>query len=149
MLVRDLEEILRDGINRGGLVGPACQKPYRHRHHIRLTLSGMSDTPMGYLHVRRVNLDLTQVAPAQARRQYEPQFPASCLGITRGDAALVHQTKLIFRHRAFQSEQQAIVDELGIVGTIRIDDQCIGEYAKIDQIMSVSAIARQTRSLNA
>jgi len=102
----------------------------------------------GHMFVR-IDLDLTHLAPTQARRQHEPQFPTSCLGITRGDAALAHQTKLILRHRAFQSKQQAIVDQPGIISAIRIDDQCTGECAKVDQMMPVSAIARQTRCLDA
>lgn len=90
----------------------------------------------------RINLDLARFAPAQARRQHEPQFPASCLGITCGDAALTHQAKLILRHRAFQSKQQTIVDEPRIIGAIRIDDQRTRKRAKVNQMMPVPAVAR-------
>ncbi len=69
----------------------------------------------------RINLDFARLTPAETRRQHEAELPASRLRITRGDTALTHQAKLLFRHRALQPKQQTIIDESRIVGAIRVD----------------------------
>ena len=97
----------------------------------------------------RIDLDLAGFAPAKAWRQHEAIFSAARLGVAGGDAALSQQAQLVFRHRALQPEQQAIVDESRIIGAVGIDHQRAGKRAQIDQVMPVAPVARQTRSFDA
>jgi hypothetical protein len=63
----------------------------------------------------RIDLDFADFAPAKPWRQHEAIFPAPRLRVAGGDAALAQQAQLVFRHRALQPEQQAIVDESRII----------------------------------
>jgi hypothetical protein len=96
-----------------------------------------------------INFDLASFAPAEARRQHEPEFAALRLGVTRGDASLSHQAQFVFRHRSLQPEQQAVVDDSRIIGAIRIDNQCAGKRAQVDEMMPIPPVARQARCLDA
>jgi hypothetical protein len=97
----------------------------------------------------RIGLDLAGFVPAKPRRQHEAIFPAARLGVAGGNTALSQQTQLVFRHRALQPEQQAIVDESRIIGSVRVDHQRAGERAQVNQVMPVAPVARQTRGLDA
>src|SRR5271165_3813394 len=97
----------------------------------------------------QIDLDLACLAPAEPRRQHELIFSAPGLGVACSNAALSHQAQLIFRHRPLEPEKQTIVDKTRIVGAVRINDQCSGKRAKVDQVMPVSPVAGEARSLNA
>jgi hypothetical protein len=48
-------------------------------------------------------------------------------------SSLSHQTQLVFRRRALQPEQQPVVNDARIIGAIRIDNQCAGKRAQINE----------------
>jgi hypothetical protein len=55
--------------------------------------------------------------------------------------------QLRFAHRAFESEKQAVVEVVGIIETILVQDQCIRKCAKFQQMMPILAVSRKTRHL--
>lgn len=54
-----------------------------------------------------------------------------------------------FAHRAFQAEQQSVIEVRRIVNAILIEDQGIGECADFQQPVPVHRVARQTGHLKA
>ena len=49
-----------------------------------------------------------------------------------------------FAHRAFEAQQQTIVESGRIVQTVLIEDQRIGECAQLEQTVPVGVVTRQT-----
>src|SRR6478672_3999609 len=76
-----------------------------------------------------IDFDLAEFIPTKSGWKHEAVLAALGLGVSSGDSTLAEQAQLILRHRPFQSEQQAVVDEPRIIGTVGIDDQRAGESA--------------------
>jgi len=90
-----------------------------------------------------IDVYLASFSPAETRRQHEPELAALCLRVSGGDAPLSHQAQFVFRHRSFQPEQQAVVDDSRIIGAIRIDNQRSSKRAQIDEMMPIPPVAGQ------
>ena len=58
---------------------------------------------------------------------------------------LAEQVQLEFTHGAFEAQEQAVVDEAGIVDAIRIDDDGAHHAAQLDQVVPIAAVPRQAR----
>ena len=97
----------------------------------------------------RVHLDLPDLVPAITWWKTELQLASQRLRIPRRKPALAQQAQFIFGHSPLQSEQEAVIDQAGIVRPIRVDHQRSDQGAEIDQVVPVTPIARQARSFQA
>jgi hypothetical protein len=57
--------------------------------------------------------------------------------------------ELGFAHRAFQAQQQTIVEQRRVVDAIIVADQCVGDAAEFQQAIPVGVVAGQARDLEA
>ena len=55
--------------------------------------------------------------------------------------------QLGFAHGALQPEQEAIVEQGGMIDAVGVADQRIGEAAQLDEAMPIGVVARQARDL--
>ena len=55
--------------------------------------------------------------------------------------------QLGFAHGALEPEQEAIVEEGGMIDAVGVSDQRIGEAAQLDEAMPIGVVARQARDL--
>ena len=96
-----------------------------------------------------INLDPAGLAPTEPGRKHELELATPRLRVASRQTALAHQAEFVFRHRALQAEQQAVVDNSRIVSAFGIDDERPRQRAQFDQVMPVSSVARQPRGFNA
>ena len=57
--------------------------------------------------------------------------------------------QLCFAHRAFQAEQQAVVEVARIVEPVLVEDEGLGQGADLEQAMPLRGVAGQPRHLQA
>jgi hypothetical protein len=57
--------------------------------------------------------------------------------------------QLGLRHRPLQAEQQPVVDRRGVVETVLVADERVGEGAELEEAVPVGVVARQARALEA
>jgi hypothetical protein len=86
-------------------------------------------------------------APDKADRQSSAQFTAHRLVANAAVEAGPQHMQLGFAHRALEPEQEAIVEEGGMIDAVSIADQRIGEAAQLDEAMPIGVVARQARDL--
>ena len=56
-------------------------------------------------------------------------------------AALAHEAEFILGHRAFEPQQQAVVDVTGIADPVQVDHQGAGERAQVNEVVPVAPVA--------
>ena len=59
------------------------------------------------------------------------------------------QAQFILRHRPLQPQEQAVIDEAGIVRAVRIDHQRADQRAQIDQVVPVASVPGEAGGLHA
>jgi len=89
------------------------------------------------------------VGPAKTDGQSELQFPATCFLSNGLQRTLPQQVQLELTHRSLQAKQEPIIEDAGIVNTIRIDHDGTHQPAEFDEVMPVSTVASQAGRLNA
>src|SRR5262249_31434027 len=97
-----------------------------------------------------VEADLTVlIAPDEADREATPELAASCLIANAAVEARAQHMQLGLAHRAFETEQQAVVEERRMIDAVGIADQCVGETRQIDEPVPIGVIAGEPRDLEA
>ena len=86
-------------------------------------------------------------APHKAHGQTAAQFTACCLVADAAIQPCAQDMKFRFRHGAFQSEDQSIVESCGMIDSVAVPDQSIRHAAQIEQAIPVGVVARQARDL--
>src|SRR5215472_11826023 len=97
----------------------------------------------------RIQLHVTGHGPAQAHGQAEAQLSSSGLLANGLHRALPQNAQLEFTHRSAQPQHQAVIDHPRIVDPLRIDQHSTNQPTEFDQMVPVSAIARQAGGLQA
>ena len=92
--------------------------------------------------------DLTiGLAPDKADWQSSAQFTARRLAANAAVEAGPQDMQLGFAHGALEPEQEAIIEEGGMIDAVGVADQGIGEAAQLDEAMPIGVVARQARDL--
>src|SRR5215469_7440963 len=73
------------------------------------------------------------VAPDKADRQAAPEFAAFCLIANAAVETSAQHVKLGFAHRAFETEQKAIVEERGMIDAVGIANERVGQASEVDE----------------
>ncbi len=81
--------------------------------------------------------DATLIVIAQANRQWKAQLTLLRLIELAALEAPAQKVKFGLCHRAFETEQQTVVEVARVVAAICVDDQGTGERAQLEQAMPV------------
>ena len=87
------------------------------------------------------------LAPDKADRQPSAQLTARRLVANAAVEAGSQDMQLGFAHGALEPEQEAVVEEGGMIDAVGVADQRIGEAAQLDEAMPIGVVARQARDL--
>ena len=87
------------------------------------------------------------LAPDKADRQPSAQLTARRLIANAAVEAGPQDMQLGFAHGALKPEQEAIVEEGGMIDAVGVADQGIGEATQLDEAMPIGVVARQARDL--
>jgi hypothetical protein len=113
------------------------------RERLEEVVDGFPDLRVG------VEYDVAGLVIDQARGQRTPILAAPHLVEDAAAQSGFEDVQLGLTHRAFETEQEPIVEARRIVDTILIEDQGIGERADLQQAMPVRVVPGQTRHLQA
>lgn len=105
-------------------------------------LDRLLDTPI------RIFLNLPSGSPAIANREHELQVPALCFLTYRFLTALPEQVEFELAHRAFEPQQESVIEQPRIIDAVGIYNQCSHQPTQFDQVMPVTTVAGQARSLD-
>ena len=92
---------------------------------------------------------LLQTIPGlyEAHGCIDDEFTASRLLVAGGEGALPKQIKFIFIQASLEPEQEAIIAEPGRIDCLLIDEQRIDDAAHLNQLLPITAVAREARHL--
>src|ERR1700693_5856311 len=96
-----------------------------------------------------IDLDFAAGSPSKTDWQSELEFPAACFLANRFQRSLPQQVQLELAHRSFEAQQESIIEDARIVYAIWIDHDGAYQAAEFDEMMPVSTVTGQARSLNA
>ena len=97
-----------------------------------------------------IEQDLAVVlAPHQPDRQCLAQLPARGLVTDPAVQACPEDVQLSLAHRAFESEQEPVVERAGVVEAVGVADHGVGHAAEVQQPVPVDVVARQSRDFQA
>src|SRR5208282_1559575 len=122
---------------------PTC---YPAIQHASRTLRRGAPTASGLVHGVETDLAIG-FAPDKADRQSSAQFTARRLVANAAVEAGPQDMQLGFAHGALEPEQEAIVEEGGMIDAVGVADQRIGEAAQLDEAMPIGVVACQARDL--
>jgi hypothetical protein len=88
-------------------------------------------------------------APDKADGQAATQFAASCLVADASIESSADDVQFGFTHGALETEQEAIVEESGMVDTVAVSNEGVGEAAEFEQAIPVSVVASKAGNLDA
>ncbi|MCY1282253.1 hypothetical protein D9M68_655740 [compost metagenome] len=91
--------------------------------------------------------DVALVVIAQPNRERKAQLTLLRLVELAALEAPAQKVQFGLCHRAFEAQQQAVVEVARVVAPIGVDDQGTGERAQLEQAMPVQVRARQARDL--
>src|SRR6516165_7826237 len=86
------------------------------------------------------------VAPDKANRQAAPELAAFCLIANAAVETRAQHVKLDFAHRALETEQQAIVEERGVIDAVGIANERVGQAGEVDETMPIGPGSPPTRA---
>src|SRR5215469_5556490 len=86
------------------------------------------------------------VAPDKTDRQAAPELAAFCLIANAAVETRAQHVKLGFTHCAFETEQQAIVEERGMINAVGIANERVGQAGKVDETVPIGVIAGEPRA---
>src|SRR3954453_19113243 len=95
-------------------------------------------TPVG------VHLELAVTRPAEPHRKSKLQFTSSGLLTNRFERTLAQQIQFKLAHRALEAEQQPVIQDTGIINSVRVYNKRPNKAAEFNQMMPVAAVARQS-----
>ena len=76
-----------------------------------------------------------------------PQLPTAGLGELTAAQPGADEVQLSFAHRAFEAEQQAVVELGGVIEAVLVADQRAAQPADLQQAVPVGVVAREPRDL--
>src|SRR5450432_786152 len=85
-------------------------------------------------------------SPNEAHWQAPAQFTASGFVANAAIEAGPNNMQLRFAHGALQPEQQAIVEQRGMVDAVVVSDKGVGDAAKFQQTIPICVVSRKTRN---
>lgn len=97
----------------------------------------------------RVELDVVVVVVDESDWQGDFQFTADCLGALSADESGADEVQLSLAHRAFEAQQELVVEVTGVVEPVFIADEGAGEGAEFQQAVPVSVVACQAADFQA
>ncbi len=92
----------------------------------------------------RVQLDAIIAGAHVANRHRREQLPPRGLEAQRFHGSLPQHAELPLAHRAFEAQQQAVIEVARVVDAVAIDQQRGGQPAQVDEVMPVTIIARES-----
>ena len=84
-----------------------------------------------------------------ATRQVQAELATQSLGTLPGVQARLEQMQLCLAHRAFETQQKAVVEVARVVDAIGVGDEGVEQGADLEQLVPIAAGAGEPRHLDA
>jgi hypothetical protein len=121
------------------------------KQYLRRTVESVEESKYGMNGILnapiRIHYQASIARPDVADGNADTKFTPASLSDGRVDQPFADERELEFAHGALQPEKEPVVRQSGIVNAVAVDDVSSRQPAKLEQVMPITTIARQPRSV--